>query len=162
MKKAVIFITVVALILVLTPTVIYAKNGPSEKVTGYIEFLQGTNEGYAEFNAHEEKGDKPAKGEFHRVIYNSGGSIKREIYVDITSVDVDSETTATFSGICTYDSRTTNNKKGQIFTVKVIDGGSPGTNGDRVCWSFDPNPTFDGGVYYEKPIIGGNLVVHSN
>ena len=161
MKKIVIFVIIAVLVCTIAPGVIYAGNGPSEKVTGYIEFLQDSNMGYAEFNAHEAKGDSPAKGEFHRIIYNPDGvTIKREIYVDINFVDVNSATTATFKGIVTYDSRTSNNQEGETFTVKVIDGGSPGTNGDRVCWSTDPNPGFGG--KYEKPIIGGNLVVHSN
>jgi len=59
---------------------------------------------------------------------------------------------------------------GQILVVNVLDGGSPGTNGDSISWKWfkaespklqqinegDQWPTL-----CEKLIIGGNLVVHT-
>lgn len=56
MKKVIIFIMIVALILVLTPGIIYAGpkgKGPAEKATGEVGYEAGGLQCYAEFNAFE-------------------------------------------------------------------------------------------------------------
>ena len=161
MKKVVVFLIVLALVLTLTPALIYAKKGPAEKVTGSIEIEKaGGDRAFAEFNAHEAIGDKSAKGVYHWWKTTSDGTtITREIYIDVTDVMV-SGNEASFIGICTYDSLGSSNVD-KWFLVEATDGGRPGAGNDGVGWDwFSSEPSF-GDVIKAKTIIDGNLVVHS-
>ncbi|MFC1653258.1 hypothetical protein ACFL1M_00220 [Patescibacteria group bacterium] len=132
------------------------NNGTSgEKITGSIEIDRGDeNMRYAEFNAHEAYGDKDAKGEFHWWMTDGKGLMLREIYVDVTDVRVMGDD-GWFEGMATHDSQA-GAREGDMFYVKVFDGGTPATDGDMIWWSWD-SP-----AYKEKALVGGNLVVHSN
>jgi len=161
MKKVFIFIMVVALILVLTPAIIYAApKGPAEKVTGSIEIQRDDEKrAFAEFNAHEAIGDKSAKGEYHWWATNTDSSLFREVYINVTDVMVNGSS-GYFKGICTYDSQGGANV-GKWFLVEATDGGSPGAGNDDVGWAwFSSEPSFVDTVN-DKTIIDGNLVVHS-
>lgn len=160
MKKAIVFIVIAALVLTITPALIYAKNGPAEKVTGSIEIQRSDEKSaFAEFNAHEAIGNKSAKGEYHWWANNEDGSLFREIYVNVTDVMVDGSD-AYFKGQCTYDSQGGANV-GKWFLVMATDGGSPGAGSDDVGWEwFDSEPNFIASVK-SKTIIAGNLVVHA-
>ena len=109
------------------------KDCPAEKATGEIEYYYPnggpTEQVFREFNAHEEKGDRPAKG-WSRWWRTTDGVMDRELYVEIKYVRVDGDD-AWFAGECTYHS-TNPNRVGDWNYIKVHDGGTPRSNGDTV------------------------------
>ena len=87
---------------------------------------------------------------------------------DVKYVEVDGDT-AWFAAKCTYDSRG-GLYEGRWLFVKVLDVGSPGSNGDRIGWDWNSgtNETAVAQRVTDKAnptnwwlVIDGNLVVHS-
>lgn len=132
--------------------------GPAEKATGCV--VTGPRGWGIDFNAHEEKGVRDAKGQIY--LWNNG----REIEVDVEYVNIDG-TWGYFAGISTYDSIAGTGTEGSWFYVTVHDDGTPGTNGDEIWWEWDTEDTVKNMVENklkaanEKSILEGNIVVHT-
>jgi len=153
MKKAIIFIVIIALVLFLTPAMIYAKGGPAEKATGSIEAIMGNIHLYADFNAHEATDHQPAKGTYH--VWGVVNGVPIDWYGDITDVSISGDTAilhGTFVSGVTEDGIPHTD-----FSLKITDGGSPGAGNDTFssAWGITDNPAFN------WTIVGGNLVVHT-
>lgn len=140
--------------------------GPAQKATGGIGLEE--RDAWVEFNAHEAKGNRPAKGVFW---WYAGGKEDpdRTIKVDVECVIVD-ENAAWFAGEAVMDTEG-DAKVGDYLFVKVMDGGTPATDGDKIWWDWDSDteeedPACDrveakDTPNNEKPILAGNLVVHN-
>jgi hypothetical protein len=127
--------------------------GPAEKTTGSIGFTKDDGHYiWVEFNAHEAKSHRPAKGWYHWWNYNPDGTLYRNISVQIQSVNVDG-TEAWFDGACTYDSW--GGIVGNHLYIHVEDVGTPGTAGDDIGWDWGDTE------YNYKTIEDGNIVVHT-
>jgi hypothetical protein len=130
--------------------------GPADKATGNVTVdltdVGGTGYLVCDFDAHESKGDRPAKGEMAFTSYKDDGTFKRLIVVDVEYVEVNGNT-AEIEAVCTQD--TNGALIGWAIQVEVIDGGTPGTAGDYIEWTWQDG--WNGGFVP----IAGNLVVHS-
>jgi len=159
MKKVVIFMLILALVLILTPSIIFAeKIGPAEKATGEVELVPFGGSGgwsrYAEFNAHEAKANRPAKGIFSWT--QTDGTTTKFHKVVIDTVDVDGDE-AEFSGIAVISTSTTagistsTTRQGLRLFVKVLDD-SP-----DILWLYWEDQV----DYYGYNITNGDIVVHT-
>lgn len=166
MKKVIIFVLISVLVL-LTPALIYAENGPAEKATGSINIYEPWDGGHreVEFNAHEAIGDKEAKGKMVDNVYGPDGVLRRVFIYDVKYVRVDGDY-AHFGALCTYDSGAV--LTGKWLYVKVYDGGTPGTNWDHIGWKWASNETLVASWVTSGTTPGwwrmateGNLVVHT-
>lgn len=166
MKKAIIFIIVVALVLTITPALIFAKMGPVEKATGavWLDYNDVQNR-YVEFNAHEPKEDEEY-GKGSVTWYQWTGAQEwyevtpsHQVVVKYVKVSNDTAWFAAGPG-----------SQGWL-VMKVKDGGSPATAGDEVSavWVSTEGAAeamvnamgdLSGNVYIYN-LIGGNLVVHT-
>ena len=167
MKKVIIFIVIAALVLTVTPALIYAENGPVEKATGSITIWNedGSNYWEVEFNAHEGNDSKEAKGKLKINAIYADGSPKREFEYDVGYVRVEPNGQAHFGAYCYSDSWDT--LDGSWFYVQVIDGGTPGTAGDKLGWKWGTTVEsvvaswVSSGVSTNLRLVtDGNLVVH--
>ena len=138
--------------------------GPAEKATGGIMVQETSDTAWVDFNAHEAKGKRDAKGTFWWYLGGKDDPT-RTIKVDVEYVMVDGDM-AWFAGMAVMD--TDNDLEGEWFFVKVKDGGTPATDGDQVWWEWvDDEETAEGMVEdmtmpaNEKDILAGNLVVHT-
>lgn len=149
---------VVAMLVMVTlaavPTV-FAKGGPAEKATGSVWIVPnnkpvGGYVRYVEFDAHEARGDRPAKGHLYWYQSRPGFTFEHKVNIDAVAVDGDC---ATFSGTAYFSSA---GNEGQTLYVTVCDAGSPGTAGDTMEaeWS-------GGGGLWKYDVVDGNLVVHT-
>ena len=167
MKKVVIFVLISVLIL-LTPALSYAENGPVEKATGSINIYEPWDGGHREvkFNTHEAIGDKDAKGKMVDNVYGPDDVLRRVFMYDVKYVRVDGDY-AHFGALCTHDSEGV--VTGRWLYVKVYDGGTPGTNGDCIGWKWASfNETLveswvNSGTTtsWFRMATEGNLVVHT-
>ncbi|MDP3984215.1 MAG: hypothetical protein Q8Q52_04315 [Acidimicrobiia bacterium] len=106
--------------------------GAADKATGsgFWTNSQGINF-YAEFNAHEAKDARPAKGSlFQERVDGAGGFI-----VDVDSVSIIFETHACFGGITTSAWGTYAFRAGQYRWTTVVDGGEPAIDYLRGGWT---------------------------
>ncbi|GEM_PF-4092826 len=143
--------------------------GPANRVTGGIEVEEPWADSYASvsFNAHQEKGNRPAKGMFKWELMDDG-EVTRTIEVDVMYVKVE-DNTGWFAGECFYDSDD-GELEGQWLFVKAYDGGTPAREGDQIWWEWLDDDDEDeypekkvargDDPENEKPITAGNLVVH--
>lgn len=133
--KKVIFFVLISVLVLLTPALIYAENGPALKATGSINIYEEWDEGHreVEFNAHEAIGNKDAKGKMVDNVYGPDGVLRRVFMYDVKYVRVDGDY-AHFGALCTHDSEAV--KTEDWLYVKVYDGGTPGTNGDKIGWKW--------------------------
>lgn len=145
MKKLVILIIIVALILMLTPSIIYA--GPTEKVTGEVEIVPISGPDsfnrIVEFNAHEAKNGILGKGMVLWTQTDGIVTLYHEVVID--TVDVDGNV-ATFSGEATISST---KPPGTMFYFRVTDG-------DPDLLEF----SWDGTTWLGYNVVDGNIVVH--
>lgn len=138
-----------------------------EKATGTVTYLNAGDISTAVFNFHEAVGDLPAKG---MVLYTELDPTTNAVYyltMSITCVNVDpANHIATAAGTVL----TTNlGIEGRTIQLWVYDGGTPGSEGDRIagnvtdtpdCTQLDPtaapflNPWL--------PITEGNLRIHNS
>jgi len=163
MRKLFVIAVAVALLVGIIVIPIFAARKAAEKVTGTVG---GPPRGwYAEFDAHEAFGHRPAKGAMRRW----SDVVGRVTYFDVKYVRVEGNT-AWFAAVCTYDSSTTDNREGKWAFVKVFDGGTPGTTGDKIGWDWNSVNETDAESRVEAmdtpdngpwSITDGNLVVHT-
>lgn len=167
MKKAIVFIVIAALVLTITPALIYAKNGPAEKATGAV-WLDYRHDGwnrYVEFNAHVPKGDEEyGKGS---VTWYQWQGVKE--WYEVTPRH---QVVVKYVEVCDDTAWFAAGPGSQGWLVmKVKDGSSPATIGDEVSavWvntevaakeMVEAMGNLSGNVYTYN-LIGGNLVVHS-
>jgi hypothetical protein len=140
--------------------------GPAEKATGSISIYEPWDGGHREvsFNAHEAKGNRPAKGEMTDLVYDPDGNLRRTFEYDVQYVNVEAPY-AYFGALCTYDSEGA--KAGDWLYVRVLDGGTPGTAGDFIGWGWGSETQVmdwvangSTGTWW-RDAIAGNLVVHT-
>jgi hypothetical protein len=160
MKKAIIFIIVAALVLALTPALIFAGNGPNNKATGQI--WMDSPDQQMKFNAHDCGLPENDKGQVE--YWNYEYIISGEVFhytAEVISVKVDG-TEARFL----FQIPDGWPISGLYVVTWVKDGGSPGTNGDEYGHAATSSLTtaltwVESGVSVTKyPITDGNLVVH--
>jgi len=170
MKKVIVFIVIAALVLTVTPALIFSgNNGPAEKATGavWLGYPVGGNR-YVEFNAHEPKGDEEY-GKGSVTWYQWTGTqewyeVIPTFQLAVKYVNVDGDTACFAAGPNPHPTKV-------WLVMKVKDGGSPATIGDEVSavWVSTEDaaeiavksmilPTSG---LYTYTLIGGNLVVHS-
>ncbi len=153
MKKLVIFLIITALILVLTPSIIYAGKSSVEKATGEIEVVPITGPDgdtrMVEFNAHEAKNE----GIFLWTQTDGITTTYHEVIIDDVEVGGDG---AEFSGIAVVSTSTTGStstitdRQGLRLFIKVLDD-SP-----DILWLYWDDEL----DYYEYNVVDGNIVVH--
>lgn len=140
--------------------------GPAEKATGGIEVEESTDTASVEFNAHEAKGNRDAKGVFWWWLGGKDDP-SRTIKVEVRFVKVDGDK-AWFAGKAVMD--TGGAKEDDWFFVQALDGGTPATDGDQIWWEWlgeDAESEAEEKVEdmeepaNEKTILAGNLVVHT-
>lgn len=153
MKKVIIFIIVVALVLTITPALIFAKNGPADKATGSIEAAMGSAHLYAEFNAHAAIGEKLSKGMYH--VWGTVGSSSLDWYGDINEVNISGNTATLHGTFASGVDENGNSPIGQAFTLVMTDSGSPGAGNDTFSSGWGSTAGF------AWTIVSGNLVVHN-
>ena len=160
MKKAIIFILIVAIVMLFTPAMMYAEGkGPKDKATGEI-WMSGPSQ-HMIFNAHDYGEANLDKGEVEYWNYDWPGPL--HYTTSVLSVKVDGniarfmfQIPAGWPGL-----------SGLYVVSWVKDGGTPGTNGDE----YGHAATLDyatalswcenGVDFAQYPITGGNLVVHT-
>jgi len=137
----------------------------AEKATGTV--ITSSRGWSTSFNAHEAANGRPAKGE----MYFWSDVVVRELDLDVRYVTVEGDE-AWYAALCTYDSWVghPHYRVGRWFFVKVEDGGTPGTAGDKIWWDWDSGTSESSAESrvlgketpnYEHTIIDGNLVVHT-
>mgnify|MGYP006303466339 CR=1 FL=1 len=140
--------------------------GPAEKATGSITLFEPYDGGYRDvsFNAHEARANRPAKGEMTDMVYDPDGNLRRVFEYDVMYVRVDGDY-AWFGAVCTLDSEGA--KTGDWLYVRVMDGGTPGTEGDSMGWKWGSETQVmdwvedgDSDTWW-RMAIAGNLVVHT-
>jgi hypothetical protein len=141
-----------------------SSHGPADKATGGIGFVAAGLWAKASFNAHEARGNKPAKGVFNYVDLSPSGQV-RFFKLHANAVRVQGKR-AVFSGtvvasnVPAWSSRTV--------VVWVHDGGTPGRKGDLISIQImpvGPNPNADAAAAAPMawfPVRTGNLVVHTH
>ncbi|MFW6154447.1 MAG: hypothetical protein ACOC95_04435 [Planctomycetota bacterium] len=174
MQRTLCIVVSLAAVAALTvmPAVAGRGKGAAEKATGGLVIQEHNGrEAKVEFNAHEQRGagqkagDK-AKGALTWSLLNADGEVIRNIVLDVSIVKVDGDT-AWFAGEAVEDSND-DAKVGDWLYVMVIDYGTPGTNGDTIGWKWVGTlaaaqmavDNEDDDVN-DKPILEGNLVVHT-
>jgi len=162
-------ITIALVVVLLLNTGVALAKGPAPKATGEVGIpVDGW---WAEFSAHHE--------EVIDEIYTGKGSmriwsdvIEREfLFDDVKYVRIKGNK-AWFAAKCTDDNLPSDDpdyKVDQWLFVKVLDGGTPGRNGDYIGWDWDSG-TDEADVakrveIYRPPagwwgVIKGNLKVH--
>ena len=155
--KAVIVLSIVVMLLGIV-AIAYGASPP--KATGGVRFMRYDEDdmevlSFAEFQAHEGSGRRPAKGsiKFH-------DALGYEFSADVTCVAVWGNY-ATFSGPITKTNM--EDWEGMWIQVWVHDGGTPGSAGDQIGGEFfDDEPECKPETKPEEwsPVIGGNLTVH--
>ncbi|MGC9308877.1 MAG: hypothetical protein ACP5FL_08905, partial [Thermoplasmatota archaeon] len=143
-----------------------AHAGPAEKATGNVTLYEPYDGGYrvVDFNAHEAKENREAKGEMTDYVYDPDDNLRRIFEYDVHYVNVDGDY-AHFGALCTYDSE--DGLTGQWLYVKVLDGGTPGTEGDAMGWRWGSESQVEdwvnngGATGWWRTPIAGNLVVHN-
>lgn len=130
-----------------------AAKGPIGKATGSV--MHGLNLGDGThwdtdgqyfkwvFNAHESGKGKLTLLAIGAEVIEPGvfapdGYIHRHYEFDVKYVKV-LQYEAWFAGLCTYDYMPNPDRTSRVdnwFVVKVVNGGTPGTNGDRVGWKW--------------------------
>lgn len=134
--------------------VLSKKNGPADKATGSYWVEVNGSSYYTEISAHEAIGNKDAKGNF----YWSGVRGGQPYYFEATVTDADiSGNTAKVWGTVDNVVGTSHIRVGWTFWFIVVDGGTPGSNGDTMeyQWLTGNNSHWNGNV------TDGNLVVHT-
>ena len=136
--------------------------GAADKITGGLEIITGAAPitAQVEFTAHAAKGKRPAKGMFRWYRPDQ----PRTIVCEVTYVTVDGKK-GTFVGKKTVDTHW--GSPNIWIVVRVDDGGFPGPDNDKlgIIWF----PTEEAAIDYangdewpeDRPIVAGNLVVHS-
>lgn len=141
------------------PIVNGVSAGPAEKATGDVGYEAAGLDRHISFNAHEARGDRPAKGQLQYT-----DAIDRSYHVEITHVNVVGDM-AYFAGEVVEASNPT--WVGNWISFAVLDGGTPGRNGDIVWGIFTDQATAISNVENEVTpgsayeVLRGNLVVHS-
>lgn len=171
--KTMLLVVSLAVLLVAAAAPARSPNaGPAEKATGDVQIAPAGEPNfpdgkarYFEFNAHEAKGRRPAKGRVHWWLMDTEGNIEREIWVDVKYVLV-VDKKAWFSGECVNDTADAN--VGRWLALGVHDMATPGAKGDTlwVQWydyesdaaAFVASRSTDGQL---RDVIEGNLVVHT-
>ena len=161
MKKAIIFILIVAIVMLFTPAMMYAEGkGPKDKATGEI-WMSGPSQ-HMIFNAHDYGEASLDKGQVEYWNYDYPGPL--HYTTSVLSVKVGGSGEARFMfqipegwpGL-----------SGLYVVCAVWDLGTPGTNGDIYGHTATSDYTtalgwcengVSVGLY---PITGGNLVVHT-
>jgi hypothetical protein len=115
------------------------------------------------FTVMEEKGEQPAKGTMLETVFGPDGAIRRIFRYDVKYVRVDGAY-AYFGASCTYDSDAST--VGRWKYGKVLDGGTPGTAGDYLGFTWGTEAEVSEWVgtgpapYSWRIATSGNLVVH--
>jgi len=156
MKKFTLLMLVAVLVLGLLASVVVAR-GPANRATGLVWF-EGTGDIHVEFDAHMAKDDRPAKGS---ICWYRYGDLRFELDVICCKVD---GITAWFAAGPTGPDDVSD--LGYL-VFKVIDGGTPGDNGDALSVQWVNNETdactmvvSGDDPIHQYTIIEGNLVVH--
>ena len=161
MKKFALLMLMAVLVLGLIASVVVA-GGPANRATGsvWLDLGDGQNR-YMEFDAHAGKELRPAKGTF--CWYQWTGTQEwydtNPVFVlEVEYVKVDSDTAWFAAGP---------DSGGRWLVAKVLDGGTPATDGDVVSLEWVGSAAVaeqwvaEGHVLtYVYTSIGGNLVVH--
>jgi len=157
MKKLAFLILMAVLVLGLIASVVVAR-GPANRATGLVWLNGRDGDIHVEFDAHMAKDGRPAKGS---ICWYRYGDLRFEL--DVICCEVDG-TTAWFAAGPTGPDDFSD--LGYL-VFKVVDGGTPGDNGDTlsVQWKSDRDDACSMVENKETPsgpytIIGGNLVVH--
>ena len=161
MKKLTVLMLVVVMVLGLMLIVVVA-GGPANRATGLVWLNGRDGDIHVEFDAHMTMAGRPAKGS---VFWYRYGVLRVEL--DVICCNVVGNI-AWFATVPTYLDVGVNPIYGdQFLFFKVVDGGTPGDNGDALSVQWIPdrddacsmveNQGEPSGVY---TIIGGNLVVH--
>jgi hypothetical protein len=169
-----LFITVVVTTVFTGIFASYAlAGGPANKVTGDVTFYESFTGNCAEgqyrqmdFNAHEAKDGRLAKGLFTETVLCSDGTTIRYFEARVISACVNADSTADFLILFTYDSAG-GAIEGRYDEITVIDNGEPGkldliyrrvlgTSAD-----IPANYTCDGAnTPLGEQYVGGNIQVH--
>ena len=161
MKKLTVLMLVVVMVLGLMVSMIVAR-GPANRATGLVWFEEEGNT-HVEFDAHMIMDGRPAKGS---VLWYRYGVLR--VRLDVICCEVDDDT-AYFAAEPTYLDEGVDSKYGdQFLFFKVVDGGTPGDNGDVfvVEWLLERSDACSNVHEMIDPswppytIIGGNLVDH--
>ena len=140
-----------------------ALAAPAPKATGDVQFTGSGAEQELDFNAHDGGASANDKGAIAYTNFTAG--ISYSAIVSCANVDVSTgsayfsyEIPAGFPGL-----------SGIGIVFKVVDGGTPGTNGDQVSFGVfsDGNAAVAaceagtlGSVVIDNTVTAGNLVVH--
>lgn len=160
-------ILILSVILLMAASHVPAKSGnagAADRITGGLEVVTQAPPITAkvEFTAHADTGNRPAKGMFRWYRADQ----PRLIVCSVTYVTVDGNTGA-FVAKKTEDTDPGPSAKDWI-VVKANDGGSPGAENDWIGFIWFDTET--AAIDYanntaqwpsERPIVAGNLVVHS-
>jgi len=141
--------------------------GTHDKVTGGIKIKEGNRIATATFNAHEATPNKPPKGRFNWALNGTD----KEVAVAVKFVNVE-DPNAWFAGRCVKVFGISNSFIDRWFVVQTYDGGTPARKGDFIWWEWLGKDQAAENlakqivelglpVANEKPIIAGNLVVHT-
>ena len=164
MKKLTVLMLVVVMVLGLMLIVVGAR-GPANRATGLVWLNGRDGDIHVELDAHMTMAGRPAKGS---VFWYRYGVLRVELDVICCNVGGVDGDTAWFATVPTYlDEGVNPIYEDQFLFFKVVDGGTPGDNGDALSVQWIPdrddacslaeNQGEPSGVYN---IIGGNLVVH--
>lgn len=162
MKKVLVLGLALALLVAGTAS----ARGPAEKGTGFIMLYEPWDGGHREvdFNAHEAKDGRPAKGSMVDDVYGPTGLWRRTFMYSVHYVRVEGDYVH-FGAYCYYDSNGTH--AGRWLYVKAQDGGTPGRAGDGIGWKWGSETavanwvTFGSTTGWWRMPIAGNLVVHT-
>jgi hypothetical protein len=158
--------TLFAVLAVAVLTSSVAMAAPAPKATGDVDFTNGSSDQSLAFNAHDGGASADDKGQITYTNFTAGLTYSAPVLCANVNVGT---STAFFayeipSGIPGFESL-----GGYGILFKVVDGGTPGTNGDQI--SFDAFPgnsaaavaaceSATGGTSNPQTITAGNLVVH--
>lgn len=152
MKRWTFFLLSALLVLSSISVSTAAAQGAHPKATGEVGWVYGGLQRYASFNAHD---TDPAKGDFY---YHD--SAERYIYAEVVCFNLIDESTVVFTSEVT-DTNIVAFENAGFITTTVVDGGTPGSNGDLIQNLAVSNPEdCHERILPGLPVTEGNLVVH--
>lgn len=117
-----------------SPILLAAGPRPPTKVTGGVRFVSGGQQMAASFSAHAPAAGRPAKGNLNLRRFTPGGH--SDCIVRVTNVTIRGKV-AMICGRVAADDITAN--RGSWVSIVVVDGGTPGRNGDLIGLAWAPS-----------------------
>ena len=178
MKKRILFVVVLTVSLVMLVGTTSASAQPNRKITGSWQWDWPGFHGWGQINVHEVGPGNAAKGmvQLHEVREEEEEMVHWQAHAVCVDFYTDEATGHPAAAFVVQADRVKGSwwdgKEGDYWTIFVVDGGTPGSEGDLIGATWDPDrenwypkAEFPGCDFVEDPdwfipSKGGNFTVH--